>query len=140
VEEKNIILIVDDDTSNLMELTHLLRQDYKVYAVKDGNSALKNAGDYLPDVILLDVIMPDKSGFEVLSELKKSDKTKNIPVIFITGMKDSVNETEGYTLGAVDYIRKPFDSAIVKFKVSQQIEIVKLRRDLKEALAALESR
>jgi len=140
MEEKDIILIVDDDTSNLMELTHLLRSNYKVYAVKDGNSALKNANEYLPDVILLDFIMPEMSGLEVLSELKKSDKTKDIPVIFITGMKDSVNEVEGLTSGAVDYIRKPFDSEIVKFKVNQQIEIVKLRRDLKNALAALESK
>ena len=131
MEEKDIILIVDDDTSNLMELTHLLRSNYKVYAVKDGNSALKNANEYLPDVILLDFIMPEMSGLEVLSELKKSEKTKDIPVIFITGMKDRVNEVEGLTSGAVDYIRKPFDSEIVKFKVNQQIEIVKLRRDLK---------
>jgi len=140
MEEKDIILIVDDDTSNLMELTHLLRPYYKVYAVKDGSSALKNANEYLPDVILLDFIMPEKSGLEVLLELKNSDKTKDIPVIFITGMKDSVNEIEGLTSGAVDYIRKPFDSEIVKFKVNQQIEIVKLRRDLKNALAALESK
>jgi len=138
MEEKNIILIVDDDTSNLMELTHLLRPDYKVYAVKDGSSALKNAGEYIPDVILLDLIMPDMNGLEVLSELKKSEKTKDIPVIFITGMKDSVNEVEGYTAGAVDYIRKPFDSTIVGIKVKQQIEIVKLKRDLANALAALE--
>jgi len=138
--EKKVILIVDDDTSNLMELTHLLRPDYKVYAVKDGQAAIKNAGEYIPDVILLDVVMPDISGFEVLSELKKSDKTENIPVIFITGMKDSVNENEGYTLGAVDYIRKPFDSGIVKFKVNQHIEIAQLKKDLKNALEALEGK
>ena len=140
MEEKNIVLVVDDDTSNLMELTHILRADYKVYAVRDGVAALKNANEYLPDVILLDVIMPNMSGFEVITELKKSEKTKEIPVIFITGMKDSVDEIEGLTLGAVDYIRKPFNSAIVKFKINQQIEIFNLRRDLKNALAALESK
>ena len=137
MDEKRVVLVVDDDTSNLMELTHLLRPDYKVYAVKEGNSALRNANEYLPDVILLDVVMPDMSGFEVLAELKNSDITKEIPVIFITGMKDSIDEIEGLTMGAVDYIRKPFDAGIVKFKVNQQIEILKLRQDLKDALAAL---
>jgi len=140
MNEKDVVLVVDDDTSNLMELTHFLRSDYKVYAVKDGHSALKNAAENLPDVILLDVVMPNMSGFEVLSELKKSEKVKDIPVILITGMKDSIDEIEGLTKGAADYIRKPFEAAIVKFKVNQQIEIVKLRRDLKEALAALENK
>jgi len=139
MEEKNIVLIVDDDTSNLMELSHILRSDYTVFAVRDGAAALKNANEYSPDIILLDVIMPNMSGFEVLAELKQSDKTKTIPVIFITGMKDNVNESEGLTLGAVDYIRKPFDSDIVKFRVNQQIEIINLKRDLKNALAALEA-
>ena len=139
MDEKNVVLVVDDDTSNLMELTHSLRPFYKVYAVKDGNSALRNANEYSPDVILLDVVMPNMSGFEVLSELKSSDKTKDIPVIFITGMKDSVDEVEGLTQGAVDYIRKPFNIEIVKFKINQQIEIIKLKRDLKDALAALHS-
>ena len=122
MEKKYSILIVDDDTSNLMELTHILRQEYKIRAVRDGGSALKNADDYLPDLILLDVIMPDMSGFEVLAELKKSDKTKAVPVIFITGLKDSDNESEGLALGAVDYIHKPFDPEVVKLSVSQQLE------------------
>jgi len=135
--EKNIILVVDDDTSNLMELTHILRADYKVYAVKDGASALKNASEYLPDIILLDVVMPDLSGFEVITGLKKEEKTKDIPVIFITGMKDNVSEIEGLRIGAVDYLRKPFDPDIVLFKIEQQLEILKVRRDLKEALAEL---
>jgi len=132
--DKNIILVVDDDTSNLMELTHILKTDYKVYAVKDGSSAIKNANLYMPDVILLDVIMPDVSGYDVISELKKTEKTKDIPVIFITGMKDNVSEIEGYKLGAVDYLRKPFDSEIVIFKITRELEILNLRRKLKEAL------
>jgi len=131
MEIKNIILVVDDDTSNLMELTHMLRSEYKVYAVKDGSSAIKNANEYLPDIILLDVVMPDLSGFDVIAELKKTEKTKDIPVIFITGMKDNVSEIEGLRLGAVDYIRKPFDSDIVMFKVNQQLEILDLRNELK---------
>ena len=123
-EKKNSVLIVDDDTSNLMELTHMLRADYKLRAVRDGASALKNANEYLPDIILLDVVMPGMNGYEVIAELKKTDKTKDIPVIFITGMKDSVNESEGLALGAAAYIRKPFDPEDVKQRIRQQLEII----------------
>jgi len=120
VEEKNKLLLVDDDPSNLMELVHILQQDYKIYTAKDGSSALKIANSALPNLILLDVVMPGMSGFEVLAELKKSDNTKSIPVIFITGLSDE-NESEGLALGAVGFIQKPFSAEAVKLKVSQQI-------------------
>ena len=123
MEKKYSILVVDDDTSNLMELVSILRADYKIYAVKDGASALEKARESLPDLILLDVIMPDMNGFEVLGELRKSDKTKNIPVIFITGVNDSKSEREGLEIGAADYIRKPFDAIAVKKSVSFQLGI-----------------
>jgi len=138
VQEKNSILIVDDDPSNLMELIHILKSDYKIRSVKDGRSALENAAEFLPDIILLDVIMPEMSGFEVLEEFKKQERTKSIPVIFITGMKDSVNESEGLAKGAVDYIRKPFDATVVKLRVGQQLKIVNLQRELETALEAAE--
>ncbi|MCL2577128.1 MAG: response regulator [Defluviitaleaceae bacterium] len=126
--KKNSLLIVDDDAANLMELTHIFRAEYKVYVVKDGKAALEKATESLPDLILLDVIMPDMNGFDVLRELKKSEKTKDIPVIFITGMNDNENEGEGLSIGAVDYIRKPFNTTVVKIRVRNQIEIVKLKR------------
>ena len=138
-EKKNSVLIVDDDTSNLMELTHILRNDYKIFAVKDGSYALEKAAESLPDLILLDIIMPDISGFDVLRELRKSDKTKNIPVIFITGMNDIGNESEGLAIGAADYIRKPFDDTVVKLRVSNQIQLVNLRRDLENAVTIAEN-
>ncbi|MCL2628551.1 MAG: response regulator [Oscillospiraceae bacterium] len=139
MEKKNSILIVDDDPSNLMELIHILKEDYKIRSVKDGMSALENANEFLPDIILLDVIMPDMSGFEVIAEFKKQERTKSIPVIFITGMKDAVNESEGLAIGAVDYIRKPFDATVVKLRVGQQLKIVNLQRELESALEAAES-
>jgi len=116
------VLIVDDDSSNLLELNHILKSDYKVRTSKDGVSAIANAIKHTPNIILLDVIMPNMSGFEVIKELKSNDITKDIPVIFITGMKGDVNESEGISLGAVDYIRKPFDSDIVKQSVRMQLE------------------
>jgi len=138
MEKKNNILIVDDDTANLMELTSILKSEYKLYAVSDGTSALEKAKDSLPDLILLDVVMPDMNGFEVLSALKKSDDTKSIPVIFITGLSEEGNESEGLAIGAVDYIRKPFSSEVVKLRVSQQIKIINLQRDLINAAAIAE--
>jgi len=136
MNKKNSILIVDDDTSNLLELSSILQPDYKIYAVKNGTSALEKADESLPDLILLDVIMPDMNGFDVLIELKRSEKTKNIPVIFITGLNES--EREGLAIGAVDYIRKPFDSMVVKHRVRLQIHIINLQRDLENAAKAAE--
>jgi len=135
----NSILIVDDDASNLLELNSILMSDYTVYAVSDGESALEKANESLPDLILLDVIMPNMSGFEVLTELKKSEKTKQIPVIFITGLSDEDDERKGLAIGAVDYIRKPFNDTIVKLRVQQQIEIINLRRELESAVDAAEA-
>jgi signal transduction histidine kinase len=135
---RNSLLIVDDDTSNLMELISILQSDYTVYAAKDGGSALSIAEKSLPDLILLDVVMPDMNGFEVLKELKKSDTTKHIPVIFITGLDKDGSESRGLAVGAVDYIHKPFDAAVVELRVRQQMQIVNLTRDLESAAKTAE--
>jgi len=124
MDTKNRILIVDDDTSNLMELASILQPDYKIYAVKDGTSALEKANEVHPDLILLDIIMPDMNGFEVLNKLKASEKTEDIPVIFITGISDSEEEVKGLAAGAVDYMRKPLNDVIVRLKVRQQMQLL----------------
>ena len=124
METKNRILIVDDDTSNLMELAGILKDEYKIYAVKDGESAIEKANEVYPDLILLDIIMPDMSGFEVLTKLRAAEKTKDIPVIFITGIADSDEEIKGLAAGAVDYMRKPLNDVIVKLKVHQQMQLL----------------
>jgi len=139
MDKQNSLLIVDDDASSLMELASILRQDYKIYAVKDGKPALEKANEAIPDLILLDVVMQGMNGFEVLAELKKNDRTKNIPVIFITGMSDLEGEREGFECGAVDYIRKPFDATVVKHRVRLQIQIVNLQRDLGRAVVVAEA-
>ncbi|MCL2665354.1 MAG: response regulator [Defluviitaleaceae bacterium] len=132
--EKNSLLIVDDDTSNLLQLANILQPEYTIYAAKDGSSALKTAEKSMPDLILLDVIMPDMNGFEVFAELQKSSRTKTIPVIFITGLRGSEDEEKGLALGAADYISKPFNSAIVKLRVRNQIKLINLQRDLEYAV------
>ena len=138
MEKKNSILIVDDDAANLMELTSILQSEYKLYAVSDGVTALEKAEESRPDLILLDVIMPEMDGFEVISKLKKSDNVKSIPVIFITGLSEEGNESEGLAKGAVDYIRKPFNAEVVKLRVSQQIKIINLQQELINAASAAE--
>jgi len=128
--EKNRLLLVDDDKSNLFELVHILQPEYKLYTAKNGASAIEQAKKHLPDLILLDIGMPGMSGFDVLAELKKSDDTEKIPVIFITGLNTIGDERKGFFLGASDYICKPFDDLIVKHRVCNQIRIVNLSREL----------
>jgi len=124
MDEKNRILIVDDDTSTLLELASILRPDYKIYTVKDGFAALEKAEEAVPDLILLDIVMPDMNGFDVLEKLKENDRTKDIPIIFITGKKDSSAEIKGLSAGAVDYVHKPVDESLVKLRVRHQIQLI----------------
>ena len=123
-DKKNRVLIVDDESANIMALTHILGADYTIYAAKNGESAIKAAEKYLPDLILLDILMPDMDGYEVISWLKRGEKTKVIPVIFITGLSSAEAEERGLGLGAADYISKPFSSAVVKLRVHNQIKII----------------
>ena len=122
--KKNSVLIVDDEKLNIMALTQILSRDYNIYAAKNGKDALEVADEYLPDVILLDIVMPGMDGYEVLSKLKSSSRTKTIPVIFITGLSAVKDEEKGLALGAADYISKPFSSAVVKLRVHNQIKML----------------
>jgi signal transduction histidine kinase/HPt (histidine-containing phosphotransfer) domain-containing protein len=121
---KNSILVVDDEKANLEILLKILGQDYIIYMTKSGSSAIQMAEKFLPDLILLDIIMPDMDGYDVLKHLKKSDKTKDIPVIFITGLDSSEDEEKGLALEAADFIHKPFTDMNVKLRVRNQIQII----------------
>jgi diguanylate cyclase (GGDEF)-like protein len=123
-EKKNSVLIVDDENSNIMSLTHILSPHYVVYAAKNGRKAIEAAGKYLPDVILLDIIMPEMDGHAVIAALKENEKTCDIPVIFITGLSNTEDEEKGLALGAADYISKPFSSAVVLLRVKNQVKIL----------------
>ena len=118
---KYSILVVDDEKPNLNVLHFILRRDYVVYLAKDGQTALDLAEEYQPDLILLDIILPDLDGYEVITRLKTSERTKDIPVIFITGLNSDKDMEKGLQLGAADYIAKPFSAGIVLGKVRQQI-------------------
>ena len=126
--KKNKVLVVDDEESNIMALIHILGTDYTVCATKEGQDAIEIAEEDHPDVILLDIVMPEMDGYSVIAALKKSNKTLDIPVIFITGLSNPDDEEKGLSLGAVDYISKPFSPAIVKLRVQNQIKMINQTR------------
>jgi len=129
---KSEILIVDDDKTNLMYLDNLLSADSSLYIAKNGAQALKRVDEFIPDLILLDIIMPEMNGYEVLSELKKSERTRDIPVIFISGLNTDEDEMKGLELGADDYIFKPFNDAIVQLRIRNQLKIINQMRTVFE--------
>jgi diguanylate cyclase (GGDEF)-like protein len=130
--KKNSVLIVDDENANIMALTHILSPVYTVYAAKNGQKAIEAAERYLPDVILLDIIMPEMDGYAVIAALKNSEKMREIPVVFITGLNNADNEEKGLALGAADYISKPFSPAIVKLRVKNQIKMLNQLRIIEQ--------
>lgn len=128
-EQSSCILVVDDEASNIHILNQILKESYTVYAARTGKAALKIAGEKRPGLILLDVIMPDINGLEVLSKLKSSDATRSIPVIIISGLNSAEDEQAGFQLGAAGYITKPFSSSVVKEKIEQCLNYVKHERE-----------
>jgi len=125
------ILIVDDEKANIRALSHALLPEYTIFVARDGRSALEMARTVTPDLILLDIIMPDMSGYEVIGELKRSSATMEIPVIFITGLSAIEDEERGFLLGAVDYITKPFNNTIVRVRVRQHLQTLRQLRMIK---------
>ena len=121
-ENKKGILIIDDEKSNIIALTHFLREDYSVFVTRDSRDALEMVEDHRPDIILLDIIMPEMDGYEVISALKKSKKANDIPVVFISGLVSPEAIKKGFSLGASDYITKPFEAAAVKNTVKKLLD------------------
>lgn len=134
-DKRPIILIVDDMPANIAILADLLKDEYKVKIAKDGLKALEiSRSEEKPDLILLDVEMPEMNGYEVCKELKNDPSTNNIPIIFVTAKNDTIDEAYGLNLGAVDYIAKPFHPTIVKIRVKNHVAL-KRKSDLLEELS-----
>ena len=128
------ILVVDDIPGNIQIIMQALKDEYSVIAATSGEKALALAsGDSPPSIILLDVMMPGMDGYEVCRRLKENEKTGSIPVMFITTLDEDVNEAKGLDLGAVDYIAKPINPALVKKRIKNQLDL-KLYRDHLEGL------
>jgi len=136
MDELSRILIVDDEQQNIKVLTELLRNDYKIMASKTGEQALIAVfGPNPPDLILLDIIMPDMDGYEVCRRLKENQRTKNIPVIFVTAITELEDAAKGFQIGAVDFIEKPLNPIIVKARVDLHMKLHQTIQNLKEALS-----
>jgi putative two-component system response regulator len=130
---KKKILIVDDTPVNIRVLVEALKDDYKLSIATNGKVALNYAmADQPPDLVLLDIMMPELDGYEVCKRLKEQEKTKEIPIIFITAMSQEQNETQGLEMGAVDYIVKPINQKIVQARVRTHLELKKHRDHLSE--------
>lgn len=129
---KNSILIVDDQPQNIQLIGTLLRNLYNLYVADNGEKAIKIAIDKKPDLILLDIMMPGLSGFEVCKILKSNTDTLEIPVIFLTAKNEAEDIVTGFSLGAVDYITKPFKREEVLVRISTHIKLKETENELKK--------
>lgn len=127
------ILVVDDIPANIKSLHVILAEDYSVYFATDWRKGLELARRLRPDMILLDVMMPELDGYEICRLLKSETDTRDIPVVFITALGSEADEEKGLAIGGADYIAKPFRPAIVKLRVRNLLQL-KLQRDRLEAL------
>ena len=126
-----VILLVDDTPNNLQVLfSYLEEQGFKVLLAEDGESALQIAQSQAPDLILLDVLMPDIDGFETCRLLKAQPSTRDIPVIFLTALSETVNKVQGFKLGGVDYITKPIEQEEVLVRIQTHLTLQKMRHTL----------
>ncbi|WP_295990488.1 HD domain-containing phosphohydrolase [Rugamonas sp.] len=121
-----LILAVDDEAGNLQLLRQILQDHYRLAYAKDGARALELARQERPDLILLDVMMPGMTGYEVCRTLKADGATASIPVIFVTALTDASDEVVGFEAGAVDYITKPLSPAIVRARVRTHLSLVRV--------------
>ncbi len=137
MSQRQKILVVDDTPANIHVLAETLRADYTVVAATNGQKALQLAvKEPLPDIILLDVMMPGLDGYDVCARLKGDEATKDIPVIFVTALSEAGDEAKGLGLGAVDYITKPINPSLVKARVHNQLELKRHRDHLQELVEA----
>ncbi len=136
-DNRKKILVVDDSAENIDMLVSLLKEDYRVAAAKNGHKALQMASNNPPDLVLLDIKMPEMDGYEVCRHLKSTESTKKIPVIFVTALSEAMDEVKAFNTGAADYITKPFQPIVVKTRIKTQLEL-KEKTDMLESMVALD--
>lgn len=130
MSDRATILIVDDEVSNIEIMNAVLEDHYEISFATSGEQALEVARSVLPDLILLDVMMPGLDGYEVCSRLKSDRLLADVPVIFTTGLDDQEAEVRGLSLGAIDYVTKPINPIVLNARVSNHIELKRLRDQL----------
>lgn len=136
--EKKNLLVVDDEETNIDVLVNTLVEEYDVAVAKNGPKALELASKLMPDLILLDIMMPGMDGYEVCRQLKADPITATIPVIFVTALTELKNEEHGLGLGAVDYITKPISPPILKARVHTHLQLKSQYDRLKESVSRME--
>src|ERR1700734_2121173 len=133
------VLVVDDAPANIQIVNSILKDIYKIRVTTSGSKALELVKVApLPDLVLLDVVMPEMDGYEVCKRLKMDPETRDIPVIFLTGQTEVEDETKGFDVGAVDYIHKPFPPAVVKARVQTHLALRGIREQLTQQLLAIQ--
>ena len=138
--EKRTVLVVDDAPANIQVVHAILKDDYKIRVATSGAKALDLMKvKPFPDLVLLDVMMPDMDGYEVCGIMKATPEAKDIPVIFLTGKTEADDETKGFEMGAVDYIHKPFLAAVVKARVHTHLMLREAREQLSRQLVSINS-
>jgi len=138
MEQERKILLVDDEPANLEALIEAMEQKYQVSVAINGARALKlAAAEPQPDLILLDVVMPEMDGYEVCRRLKADPRTAPIPIIFVTGRNAQEDEQRGLDLGAVDYITKPFSLPIVQARVKTHLALHDQNRELEHGCGSV---
>src|ERR1700761_1443183 len=139
VDEKKTVLVVDDAPANIQIVNSILKDIYKIRIATSGAKALELVKVAPPpDLVLLDVMMPEMDGYEVCTRLKLDPETKDIPVIFLTGQTEVEDETKGFDVGAVDYIHKPFSPAVVKASVPTHLVLRGTREQLAQQLLTIQ--
>ncbi len=138
-EDRKTLLLVDDAPANIQIANAILKDDYRVRVATSGAKALELVkAKPAPDLILLDVEMPEMDGYEVCRRLKTDPETREIPVIFLTGKTEAEDETRGFSVGAVDYIHKPFSPSVVKARVQTHLALRETREQLARQLSAIQ--
>ena len=139
--EESLILIVDDTPANLRLLSHVLKKEgYGCLEASDGNEALELAEKHEPDLILLDIMMPDVSGFEVIKRIKSNELLEEIPIIFLSSLTDTDDKVQGFKYGGVDYITKPFQKEETLARIRTHLQIRSLQKQLNERIKILRER
>jgi putative two-component system response regulator len=138
--ERNIIFLVDDNGTNLTAGKEILKNQYKVYPILSAKIMFDLLGDVTPDMILLDIEMPEMDGYEAIKKLKEDPKTWDIPVIFLTSKTDMGSELEGLSLGAIDYVTKPFSAPLLLKRIENHLFTEWQKRQLKEINDHLEEK
>ena len=130
--EKEKIFVVDDNNGNLIACKNILKPYYEVYPAQSVEKMYELLEHIMPDLILLDVEMPDINGYDAAKKIRTNDAYKNIPIIFLSARNDSTSEMEGFKLGALDYIHKPFFSNLLLRRIEMHFSLIDYRKLLSE--------